>query len=81
VAVVVQVAGVAGAEPAVAVLLQDVLGRVVRVFVVALHDHRPGELDFAVGGDAQLDARRGRADAGELDVVVAVDGRPASHFG
>src|SRR5690606_26017926 len=68
-AFLVQLADVAGVEPAVLQRLRRLLGQV----VVAAHDAAPADEDLAVVGDADLRARQRLADRAELHVRRAVE--------
>ena len=76
-AVGVELAQVAGVQPAVA----DGLGRRRRVVPVALHDVRPARQHLAVGGDLHLDAGQRPAHRVELVRVLAVERDDRRAFG
>ena len=67
---VVELADVAGVEPAVRV---DRLGGRLGLVVVALHDVRAARQDLAVLGDLHLDARHRPPDRAEAPAAAAVD--------
>ena len=78
VAVVVELADVAGVEPAVGV---DRLARLLGHVAVAGRDERAADQHLAVVGELDLRSRRGRADRADPDLVRRIDGAVAAGLG
>ena len=78
VAVLVELADVAGVEPAVVV---DRLRGLVGLVAVALHDHGRADQHLAVLRQLDLHARRGRTDGADLDLVRRVRRAGAARLG
>ena len=80
VAVLVDVAGVACAEPARAILFDDGFVGCVGVLVVTLKYGWPADLDLPVFSRTHRDARRRPSDAGGLDLAIVMNCTTAGYF-